>query len=73
MVKLKLNVGRSYDGYGEQIVKKEEICLTNDEAARYLTQLIEEKGVQATKNWLLKVKGYEEDINGELHLSSERE
>ena len=72
MVKLKLNVGRSYDGYGEQVVKKEAVCLTNAEAARYLTELIEEKGVQATKNWLLKVKGYEEDINGELHLGSER-
>ena len=72
MVKLKLNVGRSYDGYGEQVVKKEEVCLTNAEAARYLTQLIEEKGVQATKNWLLKVKGYEEDTSGELHELDER-
>lgn len=57
MVKLNLNVGRTYDGYGEQVVKKEEICLTNTEAAYYLTHLIEEKGVEFTKEWLRKAKG----------------
>lgn len=57
MVKLNLNVGREYDGYGEQVVKKEQICLTDTEAAYYLTQLIEEKGVDSTKEWLKKAKG----------------
>ena len=39
MVKLNLNVGRTYDGYGEQVVKKEEIVLTEIEASHYLTRL----------------------------------
>lgn len=61
MVKLRLNVGRKYDGYGEQVVEKEEVCMTNAEASVYLTQLVEEKGIQATKNWIKKVKG--EEVN----------
>jgi hypothetical protein len=60
MVKLKLYVGRTYDGYGEQVVQKEEVCMTNIEASHYLTQLVEEKGVEATRNWIKRVKG--EDV-----------
>jgi len=57
MVKLNLYVGRSYDGYGEQVVDKEEIVLTDIEAGYYLTQFIEEMGVQKTKEWIAKAKG----------------
>ena len=57
MVKLNLNVGRRYDGYGEQVVDKEEIVLTDIEASYYLTQFIEEMGVQKTKEWIAKAKG----------------
>ena len=57
MVKLNLNIGRSYDGYGEQVVNKEEIVLTDIEAGYYLTQFIEEMGVQKTKEWIAKAKG----------------
>ena len=57
MVKLNLNIGRSYDGYGEQVVDKEEIVLTDIEAGYYLTQFIEEMGVQKTKEWIAKAKG----------------
>ena len=57
MVKLNLYVGRRYDGYGEQVVDKEEIVLTDIEASYYLTQFIEEMGVQKTKEWIAKAKG----------------
>lgn len=57
MVRLNLNVGRSYDGYGEQVVDKEEIVLTDIEAGYYLTQFIEEMGVDKTKEWIAKAKG----------------
>ena len=57
MVRLNLNVGRRYDGYGEQVVDKELIILTNEEAGEYLTQFIEEMGVQKTKEWIAKAKG----------------
>lgn len=57
MVKLNLYVGRRYDGYGEQVVDKEEIVLTDIEAGYYLTQFIEEMGVQKTKEWIAKAKG----------------
>ena len=57
MVRLNLNVGRRYDGYGEQVVDKEEIVLTDIEASYYLTQFIEEMGVQKTKEWIAKAKG----------------
>ena len=56
MVRLNLNVGRRYDGYGEQVVDKEEIVLTDIEAGYYLTQFIEEMGVQKTKEWIAKAK-----------------
>ena len=56
MIKLNLNTGRRYDGYGEQVVDKQTICLTNEEAAEWLTKLIEEKGVEYTKTWLLFAK-----------------
>lgn len=61
MVKLRLNVGREYDGYGEQVVKKEVICLTEGEASYYLTTLIEDKGVEFTKQWLNLAKGKQND------------
>jgi len=57
MVRLNLNVGRRYDGYGEQVVDKELIILTNEEAGEYLTQFIEEMGLQKTKEWIAKAKG----------------
>ena len=57
MVKLKLNVGRTYDGYGEQVVKKEEIVLTEIEASYYLTQFIEAMGAEETRKWIAKAKG----------------
>ena len=57
MVKLNLNIGRRYDGYGEQVVVKEEIVLTDIEASYYLTQFIEAMGVEETKKWLAKAKG----------------
>ena len=57
MVKLNLYVGRRYDGYGEQVIDKELIILTNEEAGKYLTQFIEEMGVQKTKEWIAKAKG----------------
>lgn len=57
MVKLNLNIGRGYDGYGEQVVIKEEIVLTDIEASYYLTQFIEEMGVEKTKDWIAKAKG----------------
>jgi hypothetical protein len=57
MVKLNLNVGRRYDGYGEQVVHKELIILTNEEAGNYLTQFIEEMGVGKTKEWIADAKG----------------
>lgn len=57
MVKLNLNVGRTYDGYGEQVVKKEEIVLTEIEAGHYLTQFIEAMGIEKTKKWIAKAKG----------------
>ena len=57
MVRLSLYVGRRYDGYGEQVVDREEIVLTDIEASYYLTQFIEEMGVQKTKEWIAKAKG----------------
>lgn len=60
MIKLNLYVGRRYDGYGEQVVDREEVVLTDLEASFYLQQLVEEKGIEATKNWIKKVKGKDE-------------
>ena len=56
MIKLFLNIGRSDDGYGEQIAKKEEIVLTKTEAESYLTEFIESMGVEKTKEWLKMAK-----------------
>ena len=56
MVKLNLNIGRSYDGYGEQVVDKEEIVLTDIEAGYYLTQFIEEMEYKKQKSGLRKQK-----------------
>jgi hypothetical protein len=56
MIKLFLNIGRSYDGYGEQIAKKEEIVLTKTEAESYLTEFIESMGIEKTKEWLKMAK-----------------
>jgi len=61
MVKLNLNIGRTYDGYGEQVVKKEQVCLTDKEASQYLTEFIEKMGVEKTKEWLAKAKGVNND------------
>tara|TARA_S200002703_G_scaffold137294_1_gene126991 strand:+ start:649 stop:867 length:219 start_codon:yes stop_codon:yes gene_type:complete len=72
MVELNLNVGRTYDDYGEQVVKKEKICLTSGEAAYYLQQLIELRGIEFTKDWLKKAKGYEEDTGRKLHSRNKR-
>jgi len=69
MVKLKLNVGREYDGYGEQVVKKEDICLTDVEASIYLTQFIESMGIDFTKEWIAKAKGV--DL-GRTHTDTDR-
>tara|TARA_R100000808_G_scaffold4105_1_gene13677 strand:+ start:28471 stop:28662 length:192 start_codon:yes stop_codon:yes gene_type:complete len=63
MIKLHLNIGRDYDGYGEQVVKKETICLTDTEAAMYLTQFIEAMGVNKTKEWLKKAKTSDPESN----------
>lgn len=63
MVELNLYTGRRYDGYGEQVVDREKICLTNREASQYLTELIEDRGIEFTKKWLAKAKGNEEDTN----------
>lgn len=63
MIKLNLNIGRTYDGFGEQVVKKETICLTNEEAAMYLTQFIEAMGVNKTKEWLKKAKNSDPELN----------
>ena len=56
MIKLFLNIGRSHDGYGEQIAKKEEIVLTKTEAESYLTEFIESMGIEKTKKWLKMAK-----------------
>ena len=56
MVKLNLYTGRIYDGYGEQLAGREHICLTNKEAAEWLTKLVEDKGVEYTKTWLTFAK-----------------
>ena len=56
MVKLNLNVGRRYDGYGEQVVDKELIILTNEEAGHYLAHFIEKMGVEKTREWIAKAK-----------------
>lgn len=61
MVKLNLNIGRRYDGYGEQVVEKEEVVLTNSEASQYLTELIEAMGVRKTKEWIAKAKGVDNE------------
>tara|TARA_Y100000361_G_scaffold140992_1_gene145638 strand:- start:22 stop:216 length:195 start_codon:yes stop_codon:yes gene_type:complete len=63
MVKLSLNVGRRYDGYGEQVVKREVICLSSREASYYLTEFIEAMGVEKTKEWLAKAKGLDDEEN----------
>jgi len=56
MIKLFLNIGQSHDGYGKQILKKEEIVLTRTEAEEYLTEFIESMGVEKTKEWLKMAK-----------------
>ena len=63
MIKLNLNIGRTYDGYGEQVVKKETICLTDEEAVYYLTNFIESMGVNKTKEWLKKAKNSDSELN----------
>lgn len=57
MVTLYLNIGRSYDGYGEQIVKREKVILTDEEASSYLTYFVEGLGVEETKKWIKEAKG----------------
>ena len=56
MIKLILNVGRSYDGYGEQVVKKETVVLTDEEARYYLTQFVEAMGTAETRKWIKAAK-----------------
>lgn len=57
MVKLNLYVGRVYDGYGEQVAQRENLIITDIEAAGYLQELLEEKGAEYTRDWIKKVKG----------------
>jgi len=57
MVKLNLYIGRRYDGYGEQVPHKEQVCLTNREAGLYLEKLLLLQGEEYTKEWIKMVKG----------------
>ena len=70
MVKLNLYLGRQYDGYGEQLAARETICLTNKEAAYWLTKLIEEKGGEYIKTWLSFAKDIKTDL-GRTHTDTE--
>jgi hypothetical protein len=61
MVKLNLYVGRRYDGYGEQVPDKQQVCLTNQEAGHYLEKLLLLQGEEYTKEWIKMVKGIDEE------------
>jgi hypothetical protein len=65
MVRLNLYIGRRYDGYGEQVPDKEQVCLTNEEAALHLEKLLYFRGTEFTREWLRKVKGINTPINEE--------
>jgi hypothetical protein len=57
MVKLNIILGRTYDGYGEQVVKKEQVVMTNVEAAMQLEQLIHMLPEEERVEFINKIKG----------------
>ncbi len=57
MVKLNIILGRTYDGYGEQVVKKEQVVMTNVEAALHLEQLIHMLPEEERTEFINKIKG----------------
>ncbi len=57
MVKLNIILGRTYDGYGEQVVKKEQVVMTNVEAGLHLEQLIHMLPEEERAEFINKIKG----------------